>query len=253
MDRGIETPEVIGEKYLRMLDALSLIDPMLTGWDIFEGRCTMDDLLDWAADGSPEPAPIQAIPLEQARPRMTALVETNVRLDDWGRPEPERGYGLVAVNKYNGTARSVGVSVNAGSEFDFNRWSVSTGEWKIKTDPSLITYPILGGVFRTMTSIWPTPWACVRGTTVDNEMRPSAIVGQTSVEVFRHEITWMGYLSAKLAAGFEPPAELIVERTADGGLLMISDEERPDPANPDQMRRSDLLTQIMDARYPRRS
>lgn len=59
----------------------------------------------------------------------------------------------------------------------------------------------------------------------------------------------MGYLSAERASGFEPPAELISERTADGGILMFSSEARPDPANADQIRRSELLRAIMDARY----
>jgi hypothetical protein len=248
--RGVEDSAAIGEKYLRTLDALGHIDPVLKGWIIWDSNCSLEELEAWADAGALEPAPVRPIPLEQARGDMTALVEANVHRDDWDEPQPDEGYSLVANNGPDPTARSVCVSVTAGSEFNYNQWSVMFGDpARIPPDPALMTYPIMDGLFRTMTSIWPTPWAKLSGSVVDYEERPG-IVGTTNVETFRHDITWMGYLSAECAPGFEPPADLISERTADGGLLLISAEERPDPANADQMRRSDLLTAIMDKYCP---
>jgi len=252
---GVEAPAVIGEKYLRTLDALSRIDPVLSGWTIWENGATLDELEEWAENDFPEPALIRPFSVEQARQNMTALVETNVIRDDWGEPQPDEGYSLVANNQFNETSRNVGVSVRAGSKFNYNDWHVSTGDpGSGPPHPSIITYPILGGAFRVMTSIWPTPWAKLSGSTVEYEERPGVVggitIGTTRVETFSHDITWMGYLSAECAPGFEPPADLISERTADGGLLLISAEERPDPANADQMRRSDLLTAIMRQYYP---
>jgi hypothetical protein len=61
-------------------------------------------------------------------------------------------------------------------------------------------------------------------------------------------MSWLSYLSAPLAAGLEPPADILSERTPDGGLLMIAAEERLDPANPDHMRRSRIIAEIMIAR-----
>jgi hypothetical protein len=117
-------------------------------------------------------------------------------------------------------------------------------------DPAFITYPILGGAFRVMTWIWPTPWATLCGSTTEYGMVPSSAgFGFVRAMTFRREITWMGYLSAERAAGFEPPAELISEPGADGGLLMIAVEERPNPDNLDHMRRSDLLSSIMQRFY----
>ncbi len=140
--------------------------------------------------------------------------------------------------------------MRAGSEFDQNCWSVNFGAPGAKApDPTLITFPVMDGVFRTMTLIWPTPWARLRGSTVEYEER-AGVIGRTSVETFRRDITWMGYLSADLAPGFIPPADLISERTSDGGVLMYAAQERPDPANADQMRRCDLLGAIMDKYYP---
>jgi hypothetical protein len=188
--------------------------------------------------------------MDEARQNMTALVETNVQLDEWGDPQPDDGYNLIANNKYNQTSRNVSVIVHAGAKSLHNEWNINFGAGsRSPADPSMITYPIIGGIFRTMTSIWPTPWAMVRGSAVEHEYRPG-VIGRTSAETFRHDISWMGYLSAELACGFTAPPELISEPTADGGVLMMSNEERPDPADPDQMRRSDLLGSIMDKYFP---
>jgi hypothetical protein len=251
---GMETPAAIGSKYVRMLDGLSRIDPALSGWTLWQGRATLDDLLAWADAGGEEPAPIAGVGLDDVRRDPAAFVEANVHLDDWGEPQPDEGYSLVANNQFNQTPRNVCVSVSAGAAFSCNRWSATFGQLgpglPNLVDPSIITFPIVGGLFRALTSLWPTPWAMVRGSAVEYEDRPG-VIGRTSVETSRHDITWMGYLSAKTAPGFRPPPELISEPTADGGVLMMSDEERPDPADPDQMRRSDLLGSIMDQHLPR--
>ena len=255
---GFERPMVIGEKYLATLDALSRVDSILSGWTIWENSGTLDDLIAWVEDGEPEPAPIRPVLIDEAYGIMTTVVETNVILDDWGEKQPNEGYSLVANNKYNMTPRNVAVSVRAGSQFNQNNWGVRFGIHPQPQDLSIITYPIIGGIFRAMTSIWPTPWAQVRGSTVEYEDRPAAVAGselgfgRMNVETFRHDITWMGYLSADLASEFEPPADLISERTPDGGVLMFSAQERPDPDNADQMRCSDILGTIMDKYYPGR-
>ena len=237
-----------------MLDLLSRIDPVLSGWTLWEGGATIDEWLAWAEAGGQEPAPIRGVPIEDARRNMSTLVETQVQRDDWGAPQPDLGYSVTASNKYNLTPRSVRVSVSAGSKFVQNWWHVDFGELgPMPPDPSIITYPIMNGVLRAMSSIWPTPWAIVSGTASESESRPNTSLGfrsQTTVTTFFHQITRMGYLSADRAAGFEPPTELICERLADGGLLMISSTERPDPANADQMHRCDMLTKIMDRFYP---
>ena len=256
---GVEAPSAIGEKYLRTLDALSRIDPVLSGWTIWEDRSTLNELLAWVEDGKPEPAPIRPVLIDDARVNMTALVEANVILNDSGEQQPDEGYTLIANNKYNQTPRNVSISVRAGSRFNQNDWGVRFGgTGRGAQDLSIITGSIIGGIFRAMTSLWPTPWAQVRGSTVEYEDRPAAVAGRElgfgrmSVETFRHDITWMGFLSADLARELEPPADLISERTADGGVLMFAAPERPDPNNADQMRRSDILGAIMDKYYPDR-
>lgn len=157
---GAEAPSVIGEKFVSMLDRLSQIDPVLSGWSIWEDNSTLDELEAWADKGMPEPAPIKAIPIAEARADMTALVEANVQLDDWGEPRPDEGYDLMANNKHAQTSRGVSVSVHAGAKYKYNRWSARFGDSRNDLqDPAILTYPIVGGVFRTLASIWPTPWA----------------------------------------------------------------------------------------------
>jgi len=59
---------------------------------------------------------------------------------------------------------------------------------------------------------------------------------------------WLSFLSAPLTEGLVPPVGVPCERTADGGLLMIAAEERLDPTNPDHMRRSRAMAEVMIAR-----
>jgi len=56
---------------------------------------------------------------------------------------------------------------------------------------------------------------------------------------------WMSYLSAERAANIRAPAGIVTERTPDGGLLMIAAETRLDPQNPEHMKRSRAIAEIM--------
>jgi len=244
----VDTPEIIGEKLLHTLDSLALADPLLRDWTIGSGNATLEELEIWMEEGGEEPAPIRMVPLAEARDDMTALVQANVQRDDWGEAQPAQGYALTVVSGAENKSRSVNLSLNVGSQFNDNNWSVRFGAFGEPFDPALVDLRLMDGLFRTMTSFWPTPWARLRGSAIEYEDAPG-VIGRTTVETVRHDIAWMGYLSTELAAGFAPPPELITERTA-GGLLMLSSRERPDPSNADQMRKSDLLDSIMEEHYP---
>jgi hypothetical protein len=69
----------------------------------------------------------------------------------------------------------------------------------------------------------------------------------------RFHIPWLAYLSAHLAAGIELPAEIKTERTPDGGLLMIAAEALLEPTDPEHLKRSRVLADIMIARAGYRS
>jgi hypothetical protein len=61
----------------------------------------------------------------------------------------------------------------------------------------------------------------------------------------RFHIPWLAYLSAPLAANAILPAEILNERTSDGGLLMSATTERLDPTNPEHLRRARIIAETM--------
>jgi len=56
---------------------------------------------------------------------------------------------------------------------------------------------------------------------------------------------WIAYLSAPLAAGLTPPPDLFPEQTPGGGLILSAVKDQIDPTNPDHVRRSKILGEIM--------
>jgi hypothetical protein len=82
---------------------------------------------------------------------------------------------------------------------------------------------------------------------VQTEARAGRPLHSVETESF-HRPTWIGYLSADGAASLDPPPDLIPERTSDGGQLMMAGVIRPDSSDAAQMKRADLLTEIMAER-----
>jgi hypothetical protein len=58
-------------------------------------------------------------------------------------------------------------------------------------------------------------------------------------------MAWISYLSAPLAVGLTPPAELAAQRMPGGGLILSAVQDRLDPDNSDHVRRSRILTDLM--------
>ncbi|HEX8828991.1 MAG TPA: hypothetical protein VF778_12855, partial [Xanthobacteraceae bacterium] len=96
---------------------------------------------------------------------------------------------------------------------------------------------------------WPPVWACAYASKMDYEKSP-LFPGAELFPFSAFHIPWLGYLSAPLAAGLELPAEILTERTPDGGLLMSATEERLDPTVPEHWRRARVIAEIMIARDP---
>jgi hypothetical protein len=99
----------------------------------------------------------------------------------------------------------------------------------------------------TTITLWPSTWANAYAYRQDYyKMSPAP--GIPPHPSSRYHIPWLSYLPARLSADLDPPAEILSERTPDGGLLMIAAEERLDPTNPEHMRRSRMMAEIMIAR-----
>jgi len=59
-------------------------------------------------------------------------------------------------------------------------------------------------------------------------------------------LSWMVYLSAPLARQITVPADIVVERLTDGGLILIAAEETFDVANPDHVARAWCIVKAME-------
>jgi hypothetical protein len=224
-----ESTSTLGAKFLNSIDALNRIDPtMFTNWEV----------MDFPARSS--------LSLAAARPRIGAIVEANVKRDDYGQPEPYYGYNAVAFTNNVAKARNASLQIEAGGKAEGSIW-LQTGDYKVAPDPSILTYPFFRTTLLAINAIWSPPWSCARAFRLDYHEAP-LFSGAPLFPYSRFHIPWVAYLAAPLAANVVLPAEILNERTTDGGLLMTATTERLDPSNPEHLRRARILAEIMIAR-----
>jgi hypothetical protein len=239
-----EKPKVIGAKFLQTLDALSGIDPLFTGWQL-TGR--------WQI---PEEQRSSFVPLADARKCIAEIVERGVDLDDFNRPHPEYGYGVIAVTGPRGS-RHIGLTVSTTHQ----SFELSFGEYNIASDLSIVTYPLFKAALLAISTVWNARWAYARASRkgfvevrIDFGGVPAFRIDSASdvpsdptfpKSVFR--VPWISYLSAQHAAGVTLSREILTEHTPDGGLLMTATEDRLDPTNPEHVRRARILAETLIA------
>jgi hypothetical protein len=240
-----ELPDLLGEKFVDTLDALSSIDPII--------------FADWQVMDFPKK---DTLPLTKARSCIGAIIEENVTRDDFRRPEPYYGYSAVAFTSNPIKSRKVSLRIKAGGQSEGETW-LQTGDWQVLPDPAIVTYPMFRAALLAINAIWPPIWACacafrsntvrvpesysggVQGYRLDSlPMLPSDPTFKDSA----FHVPWIGYLSAPLAAGVTLLPEIITERTSDGGLLMIATTDRLNPEDTDHLRRSRIIVETMLAR-----
>jgi hypothetical protein len=232
------SPNWLGSKFLTTLDALTEIDAnIFPDWEVI-------DLLD-----------LKVYPLAVARPRIAEIIPHNALRDEYGHPQPEDGYCAAPHTTIATISQRMRLSIGVG---DNTLW-LKTGDWKVFTDPAIVTFPLFKAALLAIHSIWPSPWACAqafRSNTVKVptqtgrgyrlESAPMIPAEPTFPRSVFH-IPWIAYLSAPLAFGIELPPEIQTERTSDGGLLMIATEERLDPDLPEHARRARILAETLIA------
>ena len=222
-----EQPASLGVKFLTTLDALSDIDPIFSNWRI----------MDYPA--------VDSFPLAAARPRIAAVIEKNAKRDDWRHPHAEWGYTLGAYTETTDKARTMDLTINAGGEKQKGDTHLELGDlYKSPSDPAVVTYPLFKAALLAINASWPPPWACAYAFWdyyYDEPLSPGAPLFPYST----FHIPWIAYLSAPLAKGLELPAEILTERTVDGGVLMIAAEERLDPSNGEHLRRARVLAETL--------
>jgi len=221
-----ESPALLGAKFLQTLDALSRIDPAIfTNWQVMD---------------FPAMAPF---PVEDARTRITEIIETNVSRDDRDHPTPEWGYAAGAYTDGVAVSRVIVLRIEAGGK-DRGEISLESGGYKVFPDPAIVTYPVFKATLLAINSIWPQAWSCAYAFKMDYDRKP-LLPDEPLFPYSVFHLPWLAYLSAPLAAGLTVPPEIAIERTPDGGYLLIACDKRLDPIDKEHLRRSRVLVEIL--------
>jgi len=229
----VMSPSEIGKKFLATLDAITEINPLFRDWG------TNDPFPpDWETLENMESMFIGR-PIDPLRRNFTPFVETNVSRDDWGEPLPDHGYSLIAVTRYFPSAPPdpLGLSflIQAGA-ISGNDYSLEAGSRVTPPEPEIVTFPIFKALLLTLVAFWPAPSASAK-CSIWGQKLPTW-PGDPPLRYSEYQTPWMSYLRADRAAGVTPPADILNERTPDGGLLMVATKERFDPTNRQHMRNS---------------
>jgi len=240
--RRTEEPASVGTKFLKTLDALSSVDPLLANWEIIDAR----------ALSSLSPA--------AARPRIARIIEDNVARDDFDKPAPAYGYHASARLSTVRNPRNVSFGAHAGGKF-VGDTMLTFGEHDVAPDLTIVTYALFKAALLAINAVWLPVWACAqccrsgaiqvpieigaaRGFMLKGMPQvPSDLTFPDSI----FHIPWLAYFSAPLSAGLKVTPEILTERTPDGGLVMSATEDRLDPANPEHLRRARILAETLIA------
>jgi hypothetical protein len=226
------SPSALGQRFLRTLDMIAQAAPEIGGWKVV-------DKLNYI-----KLANVELLSMDDARKMIGQVLENNVAVVD-DMLDANYGYLLLGFNTPTITTRSISWMGSVGGRFG-DRITLKAGDLDLPPDLDIVTYRLFRAALLATIAQWPSNWANAYAYRSDyDEVSPAP--GIPPHPRSRYLIPWLSYLSARLSADFDPPAEILSERTPDGGLLMIATEERLDPTNPEQMRRSRMMAEIMIA------
>lgn len=234
----VETPAAIGAKFVETLDALTGIDPIFASWEVFDRR--------------------SSLPLAAARSCIAQIVEANVVRGDVGEPLPDDGYWPSAMAGEFRNPRSVIFMARAGGRFK-NGVDLKFGGFDVLPDPTIVTYPLFKKALLAIKAIWGAPWVCAYAFRFGTRAVPvnfggveasrieslEAVPSDPSFPYSIFHIPWIASLSMELGSHLSLPADIVTERTADGGLLMSATTDRLDPNRPEHARRARTLAEIL--------
>lgn len=238
----VEAPDLVGAKFVKTLDALSSIDPLLSNWHIIDAHA------------------LSLVPLAAARTRIARIIETNVPRDDFDKPDRVYGYHASARVSAARGSRNVSFEIHAGGKL-VGDTMLTFGEHDVAPDLTIVTYALFKAALLAINSVWLPAWTCAQafrsgaiqapfelGVAQGFELKgvPQIPIDPTFRDSVFH-IPWLAYLCAPLSAGLKVTPEILTERTSDGGLLMSAVGGRLDPTNPEHVRRARILAETMIA------
>ncbi|MGH6845994.1 MAG: Imm52 family immunity protein [Methylocella sp.] len=206
-ERRAETPDALAARFVRTIDSLQEIDPVFALW-----TC-----------GSRWPKKFETM-----RDRYAEEVAAGLVKSDWGNPLPIYGHSFGALTRGKARDHSFSLRVHAGSTYPKpfpNDIMFLTNHGSI-LDPASVTYEIYKLALLAVVEAWDPVCAM---------SYPDALFKLVHENTcFR--ASWIQYLCPWLASLVTPPpAPVIVERLANGGLLMSATTQTFDVENPAHM------------------
>ncbi len=215
----VETPAAIAARFLRTVDGLGALDPLLETWDWG----------DYQEVGETEGAG-GSYPLAAVRPRMAEAVARNMGNggEDGPDPDPYYGYCLMAQTDATAPGSLVSLSGSVGARPGQREWDVvpftnrMAFEVGPEPDPTLLRYALWRAALLLLAETWEASWV---------EAAPHDMSEHWgTTRAFR--AAWMSYLSPRLAPLVVPPAGVVVERRPNGGLFMAATDTMFTTADP---------------------
>ncbi|MGA3304183.1 MAG: Imm52 family immunity protein [Methylovirgula sp.] len=198
-----ETPDALAYRFLSLIDQLREIDPVLEFW----------------TSGAKGPKKFEVL-----RDHYADVIKACLSKDDFGEPLPIDGYWFGAITRGQQPSRSFAINVHAGAYkpmAEHQNDLMFTTSRMVDADPSSLTYEIFRPVLRAIVATW-APEDCI--------VMPRPLLDL--IDLDRHfRDPWMQYLSKPFADLITPPEDVLTERFADGGLLMIATTDTFDVDN----------------------
>jgi hypothetical protein len=215
---------VIGEKFFETIDAISRAEPRLGNWST-----------------SDEPTGANPYRIEPHRRNPGALISRHPGFEDHIGQD---GYWICAYADRDECASNerAFLILKAASSYR-DRAHFELGSERHPPNPAVVTFGLYKAVLLAMIRIWPAPWANAQCANWGEEL--PTLPGDPPFLYSGYGLPWISYLCAERAAKVDVPTGVKTERTPDGGLLMIATEERFDYTNPEHMRPSRLMAEIM--------
>jgi|HubBroStandDraft_1064217.scaffolds.fasta_scaffold136590_1 hypothetical protein len=136
--------------------------------------------------------------------------------------------------------QSLGLVMTVGPT-PFGSMHFEIGDIAKPPDYSQLGYQTYRDMIGAVAEVWPCPW--ILATNYRKRPPPvDASVNGPAAPPFGG--AWIVYLSAPLAKDLAPPAELVAEPTAGGGVILSATQTLLDQSSADDMRRSQLLEAI---------
>ena len=176
----------------------------------------------------------------------------NTDRNDFLEQDPDGGYWLYAGNMMRPSGRSgsdvvrIGFCVG-GKWVDHGAFEIGSEGAPREPGPSPLILSLYKGALLAIVEVWSSPpWANARCRHLGPKARVAARPGAVRPTLGFRGCHGSPYLCAERAAKLAALAfDLMTERTPDGGLLMTATMDRFDPTNPEHMRASLRLAEIM--------